>query len=327
MNDWNQLMPSEATSEALRERIAQLADAHVADRVRRGSRLQRLALATMTGGAAIVLVGGVFINRPKRTNTHRAFVRASGQFSTGQVLAAKKIGDRIVRIYDVRVSARGDVFVLYTAGKRPDDALVIAKDGVARVMDSSIRTQDWWIELLDADGKVLHPQSTVHLPFRGNWGVDTAIVPERIAPNGEKFEAVCFARVPDVHDRLYTIVVRVSPTNEHTYTSPPMRLIRDNDDPPERIKRQVIFGENLPYTVNLDLQAQVLSDESRLRARLFARPPGNLATVAGQPMHIKKAWPAARFPVEAAALSTPVPNDWVKVGVDTAETARQLEAP
>ncbi|MBB6054003.1 hypothetical protein [Armatimonas rosea] len=163
-----------------------------------------MQLRIFTGIALAMVLGGVIINR-----THH---QETGLLHRHREVYGMPMGKRKVTIYTVHQNAHGEILVIYSAGKTPDDALVPDANGVLRVMDSSTRTQDW--QFVFYDNQKREANTTVHLPFRGHWGVDTKIVPERIAPDGTKYEAIAF-RLDGPPQLRYDVEFRCIDENLH----------------------------------------------------------------------------------------------------------------
>ena len=123
-------------------------------------------------------------------------------------LAHQKVGARTIAIRDLRVNARGDVFVLYTAGKQPDDRF--------SDRENWFNGRDWKIYLTDSLG------TRYHYP-RGQ-GYDPQYLPGmRPIPlfDGQRLHGDWW--VPDVapqpgkrwESRTFTLQFEVNPRNLH----------------------------------------------------------------------------------------------------------------
>lgn len=173
-------LPSEEPSDTLARRVAALAH-----KPRPSVLPQRLAFA----GAVLVLVGSFWMNRPKPTTlTTQATTPQGGPIPLRYM---HQVHGRTFRIYDVCQNPNGDILMLYTMGKAPEDALIPDEHGIPQVQDSSTRTQDWCLSL--SYGESSRVEREIHLPF---FASHDAISPKRVSPRGEKYEAICFSGVP-----------------------------------------------------------------------------------------------------------------------------------
>ncbi len=125
-------------------------------------------------------------------------------------IARQKVGDRTIVIRDLQVNAEGDVFLLYTAGKRPGDSF---RGGQAYA------GRDWEISLMDEFGteyKWSNPTMGFQ-PMSGNGKADPNS-PNGYVFNGERLEGDWW--IPSVPQkpwkpRRFTITFQVNPTNLH----------------------------------------------------------------------------------------------------------------
>lgn len=181
-------LPSEEPSDTLARRVAALAH-----KPRPSVLPQRLAFA----GAALVLVGGFWMNRPKPTTlTTQATTPQAGPMP---VRYMHQVSGRTFRIYDVCQNPNGDILMLYTMGKTPKDAHI--PEGI----------QDW--RFLLSDSKHDHAKQETHLSFLEDNG---GIWSKRVSPRGERFEAICFSGVPAMtKDQPLDLIVGFSPENLH----------------------------------------------------------------------------------------------------------------
>lgn len=163
-------LPTEDPSEALAWRVAALAN-----KPRPSQLPQRLAFA----GALLVLVGGFWMNRPKPSKVTTQTTAASA--APLQVRYENQLPGRTFRVYDICRNPQGDILLLYTFGKTPEDALI--SDG----------TQDWRLSL--SYQKNIYAQTETPIPF---VATRRAISPNRVSPGGDKFEAICFSGLVDI---------------------------------------------------------------------------------------------------------------------------------
>ena len=124
------------------------------------------------------------------------------------VIARQKVGERALAIRDVRVNARGDVFALYTAGKRPDDRF---NDG-----ENWFNGRDWKVYLTDSLG--------TRYDYQRGHGYDPQILPGMAPPplfDGERLHGDWW--VPTTaprpgerwQSRTFTLKFEVNPRNWH----------------------------------------------------------------------------------------------------------------
>ncbi len=129
-----------------------------------------------------------------------------GRLNAG--IARQKVGERTIAIRDLRVNARGDVFVLYTAGKTPKDRF--------SDRENWFNGRDWKIYLTDSLGTRYHYQRGSYEPeyIEGIW-------PPRPLYNGERLQGDWW--VPEVapqlgkrwQPRTFTLEFEVNPRNLH----------------------------------------------------------------------------------------------------------------
>jgi hypothetical protein len=181
-------LPSEEPSDILARRVAALTH-----KPRPSVLPQRLAFA----GAALVLVGGFWMNRPKpATVTTQTTTPQAVQI---QLRYEHQLPGRTFRVYDVCQNPNGDILMLYTMGKTPEDAQI--PEGI----------RDW--RFLLSYQKRDHVKQETPLSFLENRG---AISPKRVSPKGEKFEAICFSGVPTTtKDQPLDLFVGFSRENLH----------------------------------------------------------------------------------------------------------------
>jgi hypothetical protein len=188
-------------SEDLRQRVQTIAAQSPKQQKQKGVPAP-MPLKIYSGLIATIIIGGLYINylhplhervslqAPEKTIEKSIEKTMLTQNTPMSYPKDMPIGDRVFRLYSVHENDKGEVMFVYTMGKTPDDALCPYKDGTMRVLDSSKRTQDWMIQA--KNDALEHHKVAVHIPFAGNYGVDTKIRPERVAPDGCKYEAIAF---------------------------------------------------------------------------------------------------------------------------------------
>ena len=123
-------------------------------------------------------------------------------------IARQKVGARTIVLRDLQVNKRGDVFVLYTAGKRPDDGF--------SDRENWFNGRDWKVYLSDSLGTRYHYQRGNYEPeyIEGAW-------PRRPLYNGERLQGDWW--VPSTastpgnrwQPRTFTLQFEVNPRNLH----------------------------------------------------------------------------------------------------------------
>jgi hypothetical protein len=192
-------------SEDLRQRVQTLAAQSTKQQKHKGMPTP-MPLKIYTGFVATIIIGGLYINHlhpfhqvaPKQsTYKQSTYKQATHKHVTDKnaPLAAdiknaisKRIGNRNFCIYAGYENDNNEIMLIYSTGKKPEDALYPDKNNILRVLDSSIRTQDWKIIVRNSPNLI----AVAHLPFQGNFGIDRKIIPERISPDGCKYEAIAF---------------------------------------------------------------------------------------------------------------------------------------
>jgi hypothetical protein len=127
-------------------------------------------------------------------------------------IAQRRVGDRTIAIRDVQVTAEGDIFLLYTAGKFVRDS---------RWTGNKLAGRDWEIDLADDLGTHYLRQSGVIYPTIER---QTAKLPNGYVFNRERLE--CDWWTPLVPQspwkpRKLSFTFRVSPVNIHGSTKDP----------------------------------------------------------------------------------------------------------
>jgi tetratricopeptide (TPR) repeat protein len=122
-----------------------------------------------------------------------------------RVIAQQRVGDRTVAIRDIQVNAEGDLFLLYTVGKRRGDNLNTGNNLAGR---------DWKIEVKDDLGTAYVWQTD---DFASNEGMPDESSKGYVF-NGERLEGDWW--IPAVPQspwkpRRFTLTFRVSPINMH----------------------------------------------------------------------------------------------------------------
>jgi hypothetical protein len=176
-------------SEALRQRVQTMASQSRNQQKQKGTPAP-MPLKIYSSLIATIIIGGLCINHlhPPRSNKQLLVVDKSATAQDLPHSEAMTVGDRVLRIYSVHQNDKGEVMMIYTAGKKPEDALAIY--GNVKVLDSSHYTPDW---TLIAKNDRNEPWKAIYwLPFKGRYGIDRQIVPERIAPDGSKYESIAF---------------------------------------------------------------------------------------------------------------------------------------
>jgi WD40 repeat protein/outer membrane lipoprotein-sorting protein len=126
-------------------------------------------------------------------------------------IASRKVGERTIVIRDFQVNDEGDVFMLYTAGKRPDDSFRATGQGYAG--------KDWKISLTDEFGthyESATPQTSFQ-PMSGN-GVASVGHPDGYTFEGERLEGDCWIPLsPQSHKkpRRFTVTFNINRKNLH----------------------------------------------------------------------------------------------------------------
>ncbi|MGV3720653.1 MAG: hypothetical protein ACO1SX_07060, partial [Actinomycetota bacterium] len=129
-------------------------------------------------------------------------------------IVRKQVGDRSLVVRDIQVNAEGDVFLLYTAGKRPEDNL---RTG------NWLAGRDWEVELRDELGTRYLRTGLEFIPVYSKLKSSR---PNGYTFKGERLEGEWWIPVTPQHPwkaRKFTLEFRVSPVNLHgSYTDPPV---------------------------------------------------------------------------------------------------------